>query len=70
MRTYQCCQAKFYPLDFCNTYIRLKDLKDLFDFKREINPKGYVLWVKRYPYDLFNVCAGGTSVRYTVKDQS
>lgn len=62
------CQAKVYPLDFNSTSFDIKILRDLFAFKRELNSKGYVLWVKRNPYQFFNSRAGGTSIQYTVKE--
>jgi len=70
MRTYQGCQGKFYPLDFHTTSFDVSILKHLFAFQRDINPKGYVLWVKRSPKDLTESRSGGTSIIYTVKEQS
>jgi hypothetical protein len=70
MRTYQGCQGNFYPLDFHTTSFDISILKHLFAFQREFNPKGYVLWVKRSPQHVAFSRSGGTSIRYTVKEQS
>lgn len=61
-------QFYYYPLDFHTTTFPMTCIKDLFAFRKQINPKGYVLWVHRSPQDLSNRCAGGTSIKYTVKE--